>query len=66
MGYRKRTINRLLGRDMTEKEAIEKLVKMWEEVAKAIETLDKRVSALEDTVYNDIEFTPDFYTQEAN
>ena len=66
MGHRKRTINWILGRNMTEKEAVDRLERLLKEIIKAIETLDKRVSALEDTVYNDIEFTPDFYTQEAN
>jgi len=51
---------------MTKEEKIENLEKLIKGVIKSIEAIDKRVSALEDIVYNDVDFIPDFYTQEVN
>lgn len=49
-----------------QKEAVEKIEKLLKEITKAIETLDKRVSAIEDIVYSGIEFTPDFFVDRTN
>ena len=68
MEYHKRRAYGILGGSMKEeeKEAIKKLTDMWEKVMKAIDVLDKRVSALEKIVYSDVEFIPDFIAEEGN
>lgn len=68
MEYHQRRAYGVLGGSMKEeeKEAIEKLTDMWEKVMKAIDVLDKRISALEKIVYSDVEFIPDFIAEEGN